>query len=120
MLVSMEQLSGEKVKLAGADKDGILRGPLPAVEVSVGHGLPLRGSRSTQLKILHVGQDGRALTLEVEGQAGSTSELEVVRNDGNAKVSAEGAKLEGDRLIVSFAGEGDADGYVEKSISLRW
>jgi hypothetical protein len=120
MLVSMEQLRGEKVTLAGTDKDGILRVPLPAVEVSVEHGLPPRGSRAAQMKILQTAQDGHALTLDVEGMAGSSSVLKLVRNDGTAKVRVEGATLEGDNLLVSFAGTGDAGKYVEKTITLRW
>ncbi len=120
MLVSVEQLSGEKVPLTGASKDGILRVPLPAVEVSVGHQLPLRGSRTAQLKVLRAVNEGRALTLEVEGLAGSSSELKVVRNDGNVRVSVEGATLEGDRLLVLFAGTADAGNYAEKTITLRW
>jgi len=120
MLVSIEQQVGEKVTLAGADTDGILRVALPAVEVSVEHGLPTRGSRTAHLKVLHTALDGNALTVELEGMAGSTSELRVVRNDSTVRVLAEGAALEGDRLLVSFAGAGDEDGYVEKTITLKW
>jgi hypothetical protein len=72
------------------------------------------------LKILHAGQDIHALTIEVEGLQGSSSELTVVRNDGALKVRAEGAKLDGDRLLVSFTGAADAENYVAKTITLRW
>jgi glycogen debranching enzyme len=120
MLVSMEQQSGAKVTLAGADKDGILRVALPAVEVSVGHGLPLRGSRTSQMKVLHVANGIHSSTFEVEGQSGSTSELKLVRNDSSVKVQAEGGTLDGDRLMVNFSGQGDTEGYVGKTVTLRW
>jgi glycogen debranching enzyme len=119
MLVSVEKSDG-KVKLAGADKDGILRVPLPAVEIGLAHGLPLRGSRTAQMKILRTTYDGQVLTLDVEGMAGSTSELKVVRNDPAVKVRAEGAMLDGDRMLVLFSGVGDAENYVAKTITLRW
>jgi hypothetical protein len=118
MRVSLRQVSGAPVRLEGAATDGLtLHVPLPAVEVSVGHGLPLRGSRTAQMKVLSEKIEGRSLRLELEGVAGSQTSLRVRRNDAAAALKVEGAELAGDELQVSFA---PGSGYVSQMVTLRW
>ena len=118
MVVSLTQPGGGKVRIAGASGDGSrLRVALPVVEVGIEHGLPARGSRTAQMKVLSEGWEGRSLRLELEGMAGTQSHLQVRRNDVNAKVTAEGAGLHGDAMDVGFA---QGNGYVTQVVTLRW
>jgi glycogen debranching enzyme len=117
MEVSLRQVSGDEVRLDGSASGGMLRVPLPAVEVSVKHGLPLRGARTAQMKVLSEKVEGRSLRLEVEGTAASDGILHLRRNDAAASVKAEGATLEGDRLQVNFGAGSD---YVTRVVTLHW
>lgn len=118
MTVSLKQVEGAPVQIEGASGDGsILRVPLPAVEVSIGHGLPLRGSRTAQMKVLSETTEGRSLRLELEGMAGTQESLHVRRNDAAVTVKAEGAELAGDSLKVNFL---QGKGYVSQVVTLRW
>jgi hypothetical protein len=110
MVVTLTQVSGPEVRLASEAKV-----KLPAVEVSVGHGLPECGARTAQMKVMQTTYEGRSLRLELEGVGGSTSELRVTKNEAVA-VKAEGATLEGDALRVKFVGEG----YQTQVVTLRW
>jgi glycogen debranching enzyme len=117
MLVSLNLLSGPAVKFNGAVGEGnTLRVPLPAVEVSIAHGLPPRGSRTSQMKVVDEVRDERSLKLELEGMAGTQAMLSVHRNAA-ATVRVEGAELTHDDLHVSFDGTG---GYQTKVVTLRW
>lgn len=116
MVVRLAMVSGEAVHFAGAGGD-VLRVPLPAVEVSVGHGLPLPGARTAQMKVLDETTDAHSLRLELEGMGGSESLLQVRRNNGAARVKAEGAELQGNTLHVHFAA---GSGYVQQTVTLRW
>jgi hypothetical protein len=118
MVVSLRRSAGSKVRLAGAPGDGsTLRVPLPGVEIGVAHGLPQRGSRTAQMKVLSERVAGRSMRLEMEGIASSESTLHVRRNDASAHVSVEGGELAGDQLKVRF---GAGSGYVTKVVTLRW
>jgi hypothetical protein len=117
MEVSLRQVSGDEVRLDGSASGGMLRVLLPAVEVSVKHGLPLRGARTAQMKVLSEKVEGRSLRLEVEGTAASDGILHLRRNDAAASVKAEGATLEGDRLQVNFGAGSD---YVTRVVTLHW
>ena len=118
MRISLRQLEGAPARLEGAPGDGAtLRVPLPAVEVSVGHGLPLRGARTAQMKVLSEKLEGRSLRLELEGLAGSQAALHLRRNDAAATLKVEGAELVGDELRVSF---GPGIGYVSQMVTLSW
>jgi glycogen debranching enzyme len=116
ILISLRQVRGGVVRLEGGE-GSVLRVPLPAVEVSVGHGLPLRGSRTGQMKVLSESFSGRSLRLELEGMAGTQQVLKVRRNDASVTVKAEGAVLAADGLRVSF---GAGNGYVTQVVTLRW
>ncbi len=117
MVVRLEQVSGAAVRLEGASDGVERRVALPGVEVALSHGLPVRGSRTGQMKVLDQSLDGQSLRLELEGLGGSTERLGVVRNDPAAKVRVEGAELVGDGLVVRF---GDGAGYVSQVVTLRW
>jgi glycogen debranching enzyme len=118
MRISLRQLEGVPVRLEGAPGDGAtLHVPLPAVEVGVKHGLPLRGTRTAQMKVLSEKSEGRSLRLELEGLAGSQAPLHLRRNDAAATLKVEGAELVGDELRVSF---GPGIGYVSRMVTLSW
>jgi glycogen debranching enzyme len=112
MVVLLTQVSGPRVVLGSE-----ARVPLPAVEVAVSHGLPVRGSRTSQMKVLQVTNEAHSLRLELEGMGGSESVLRVRRNDAGAQVRADGGLLEGDALRVRFPAR---EGYVTQVVTLRW
>jgi hypothetical protein len=115
MEVRIEPVSGAAVSLEGAT-NGLLRVTLPGVEVSVPRGLPLRGSRTAQTKVVSEHYQTRSLRLELMGIAGSTETLALRRNNVN-DVRADGAELNGAALRVTF---GPGQGYVTQSVTLRW
>ncbi len=118
MKVSLRQVEGAPVQIEGAAPgESTLRVPLPAVEVSIGHGLPQRGARTTQMKVLGEKIAGRSLRLELEGVAGSQASLRLRRNDKSVTVTVEGAGLAGDDLRVNF---GPGSGYVTQVVTVRW
>ena len=118
MKVSLRQVEGAPVRIEGASPgESTLRVPLPAVEVSVGHGLPPRGAITAQMKVLSEKIEGRSLRLEVEGIAGSQASMRLRRNDASVPVRVEGAVRVGDELRVSF---GPGIGYVTQVVTVRW
>jgi hypothetical protein len=118
MRISLRQVEGVPVRLEGAPGDGAtLRVPLPALEVSVGHGLPLRGARTAQMKVLSEKIEGRSLRLELEGVAGTQASLHLRQNDTAVALKVEGAELVGDELRVSFR---SGIGYVSQVVTLSW
>jgi len=118
MRISLRQVDGVPVRLVGAQGDGTtLHVPLPAVEVAVNHGLPPRGSRTAQMKVLSEKIEGRSLRLELEGMAGSQASLHLRRNDAAVTIKVEGAELVGDELQVSF---GPGTGYLSQMVTLSW
>lgn len=118
MKVSLRQVEGVSVRIEGAAAgESTVRVPLPAVEVSVGHGLPQRGARTTRMKVLNEKIAGRSLQLEVEGIAGSQATLRLHRNDASVTVTVEGAERVGDDLRVTF---GAGDSYATQMVTLRW
>ena len=110
MVVSLTQVSGPAVTLASPS-----RVALPAVEMAIPHGLPLRGSRTTQMKVLQATSEAHSLRLELEGVGGTEAVLKLRRNAA-VTVRAEGAAVEGDSLRVRFGGEG----YQTQVVTLRW
>jgi glycogen debranching enzyme len=97
--------------------DGVFRVPLPVVEVGVTHELPLRGARTTQMKVLAEKQQEHSLTLTLEALAGSTSPLYLRLNRAVPNLKIEGAERSGDTLLVHF----DAGtGYVQQTVTLHW
>lgn len=134
MKVSLTKESGDTVKLrsglGGAKMawDGkSMTVPLPPVEVATGHGLPLPGARTAQMKVLSETLGTRSLALQLEGMAGSVVELKVRRNDAKIKAAADGGVLGepgGDGLSVlrvTFpAHEGGTIEYVTHTVTLKW
>lgn len=97
--------------------------PLAPVEVSVPHGLPLPGARTSQVKVISQTLAAHSLTLELEGMAGTTAELGVRVNFPGIPVRANESKLSELRadglrsLTVTF---GAGEGYQPRKISLNW
>lgn len=117
MVIKLVQVSGEMVRLEGASPGSTLRVPLPAVEVSIGHGLPMRGSRTSQMKVLDETAGEHSLRLELEGIAGSDALLHLRRNDATAQVRSEGATIAGDELHVHFPA---GSGYTSQFVTFEW
>jgi len=115
MLISAETLSGPSVHLDGGVTSK--RIPLPPVEVSIAHGLPPPGSRTSQMKVVDEITGTNSLRLELEGVGGSESTLALVRNDPAAKPRVEGAEIVGDQLRVQFPA---GSGYVSHSVTISW
>jgi glycogen debranching enzyme len=115
MVVSLEMVSGPVVHFDGGTAS--VRVPLPPVEVSVSHGLPVRGARTAQLKVIDEVIAARSLRLELEGIAGSESTLALTRNDAAARPRAEGGELVGDQLHIHFPA---GSGYVTQTVTLSW
>lgn len=118
MVVRMEQVSGLKVAFSGAAAGAdVLRVALPAFEVGVGHGLPLPGARTAQMKVLDERVDAHSLRLELEGMAGSEDVLTLRRNVAGAQLKVEGAEVVLQGLRVRFP---SGSGYVSQVVTLRW
>jgi glycogen debranching enzyme len=124
LLVTLRPSDGAKLRLAGASGDGLtLRLPLPPVEVSIRHGLPLPGARTAQMKVLSESHEPRSLRLELEAPAGTDSWLMLRRNEAKAEVKVDGAKLlDGKSLDVHFEGAPGAGlpEYVTKIVTISW
>ena len=116
MMVRIEQVSGTPVHFAGTGAE-TLRVSLPAVEVAIGHGLPLPGARTAQMKVLNETSDAHSLRLDLEGMAGSESVLQVRRNSASAHVQVDGAEMISDTLHVHFPA---GTGYVPQTVTLHW
>ena len=72
------------------------------------------GAGNGQVRVLRSEASERSLTLLVEGLRGTTHELRLVTDRQVTDVA--GARLEGDRLRIDFAGAGDAEGWVRKEV----
>jgi hypothetical protein len=129
MVVRVKDVVGPAVRV-GSEAKGVhvaadgasISVPLPAVEVAVSHGLPLPGSRTTQMKVLAETMDAHSLKLELESEPGSVVQLKVRRNLPKLSVRAEGADLVAgaagqDLLVVTFA---SGVGYQQQAVILRW
>ena len=116
LVVSLHQLSGPNVLLAnGSDT---LRLPLPAVELSIAHGLPQRGSRTAQPKVLSEHTEARLIRLEIEGIAGTHTQLTMRRNDPAIHtITVQGGVMSSDGLRVDF---GPGTGYVTQTVTVQW
>jgi glycogen debranching enzyme len=115
MFVSVDTVSGPPVHLRSGTTS--IRVPLPAVEVSIPHGLPLRGARTAQVKVIGETTTDHSLRLEVEGIAASESMFAITRNDVSARPRAEGGELTGDQLRIHFPA---GSGYVTQTVTLTW
>ena len=105
------------MKLAGAKDGRTLVLPLPGVTVSLGHGLPLPGRRTAQMKVLSEVREARALKLELEAPAGCEQVLKVVRNGPGVRPAVAGAELKGEDVVVRFPA---GVGYQRQAVTLTW
>jgi hypothetical protein len=102
---------------------GLLRIPLPAVEVGVPHALPQPGATTQQMKVIDQQYTGKELTLRLAAAAGTHQALDLRLNDPRAKIRLEGAEISNPNssslrtLRVDF---GAGDGYVEKTVTITW
>jgi glycogen debranching enzyme len=121
------QASGASVHLASAApgatvRDGVLRIPLPAVEVAIAEELPAPGSETHQLKVLADEATDRSLALKLAAPGGTTQTLSIRENLALPHLATHDAQL-GDAvnglrtLTVQFPA---ASGYVEKTVTLSW
>jgi hypothetical protein len=116
--VSVKTLAGPPVHLTGsAGEPTSVRLPLPAVEVSIPHALPLPGARTAQMKVLDETRTAHSLHLELEGPGGSEMKLAVQRNDPSVTPHAAGATLTGNSLLVRFP---QGAGYQTQELTLSW
>jgi len=124
----LETISGRPILLksdakAAQSTADTLSFPLPAVEVAIPHGLPPQGSRTTQLKVLSQIEDAHSLTLELEAESSTTTELTVRLNRPNLKLAVTGATLGPTRpdslrtLTVAFPA---GTGYQPQTVKLTW
>jgi glycogen debranching enzyme len=115
MVVELKTESGPVVTFA--DGSTTMRLPLAAVEIALRHGLPERGARTSQVKVLEeeVGKD--SIRVELEGMGGTEYVMKLRRNDEAARPRVEGAELVGDEVHVRF---GTGIGYVSQAVTVRW
>lgn len=131
MNVSVQTISGDMVHLTSSNggatvgADGLsLAFALQAVEIALSPELPLPGARTSQAKVLDEVVGSHSLQLEIEGMAGTVTELKLRRNAANVNLKVEGATIVAanaadglERLVVRFlAGRG----YQEQAVTLRW
>jgi glycogen debranching enzyme len=115
MVVSITQVSGSAVHF---EKNATsIRVPLPAVEVSLPHGLPLRGAATAQIKVIDEAVSARSLHLEIEGVSGTEATLAIRQNDLSGTPTVTGASLKQGQLRVRFP---EGKGYVSQAITLSW
>jgi glycogen debranching enzyme len=115
MLVSIENISGTVIHFDNAKTS--LRVPLPAFEISIPHGLPVRGARTSQIKVIEETTTAHSLHLEIEGMVNSDTTLALHRNGTAILKLSEGATLAGDELHIHFPA---GTGYVTQPITLNW
>jgi glycogen debranching enzyme len=121
LVVSAQTLTGPGIALTGPnggpDAQNQLRIPLPPVEVSLPHALPLPGARTHQLKVLNETRTPRSYTLELEAPAGTELHLHLHRNDPTIQLQAQGATLLNDDLAITFPA---GTGYQGQTFTLTW
>lgn len=101
---------------------GILRIPLPDVEIAMDHRLPEFGAATSQLKVLDQQEAVHRLTLSLSGIGGSTYNLLLRENIAKLNVRADGATLgvskDGLRAVsIAFP---PAPGYAMKTVTFSW
>jgi hypothetical protein len=102
---------------------GILRIPLPAVEVALAHALPESGATTQQLKVIDQQSSANSLTLTLSGMANSHQTLLMRVNDTHAKPRIDGAQTPapGNSSLRSVEVQfGPGEGYVEKTVKFTW
>lgn len=110
---------------------GILRIPLPAVEIGDDEGLPQPGSITSQMKVLDEASEARSLTIHLAAPAGSTQTLFLRINSPqilahHERLLASGVDIPAtlmplQKLKVQFPPNPSGNSaYVEKEISFHW
>ncbi len=108
---------------------GVLRVPLPALEVAVSHGLPEFGSETRQMKVLAEEYGPRSLRLTLSGPHSSTQVLSLRVNAPGARVRAENASIGAlsaglASMTVSFPAsqpsEPQSGPYVQQIVTITW
>jgi glycogen debranching enzyme len=133
LVVNITTISGPPIRLNSSVKDSRITSggssiilALPPVEVAVPHGLPLPGARTSQMKVLSETAGPHSLKLELEGEAGSSVELQVRRNESKLSLHAVGGTIMSatagsgsglERLAVKF---GEGAGYQQQFVTLSW
>ena len=74
------------------------------------------GAANGQVRVLRSVADEEGLTLLVEGRAGTTHDLALVTDRPVGAVA--GGTLAGSTLSVAFSGEGDAEGWVRREVTV--
>ncbi len=72
------------------------------------------GAANEQIRVLRSVADETSLTLTLEGRTGSSHSLTLVTD--REVVSVAGAELLAGELTISFAGEGDVEGWVRREV----
>lgn len=88
---------------------------LPAVEISTPSGLPLPGSRTSQLKVIGERRADNYFEADFEAPGGTEYDLPVRLNRPNVRAS--GAELSGSRLHLRVPA---GDGYQRTSVRFTW
>jgi len=102
---------------------GVLRIPLPAVEVGIYHALPEPGATTRQMKVLDQQSTANSLTLRLSAPGNSQQTIMVRVNDLRAKLHIEGAQQpqqDSSSLRPMAVDFGAGEGYVEKTLKITW
>jgi glycogen debranching enzyme len=130
LAVHLTMVLGEAVRLTSDAKTATVTNDgqtvtfrLPAVEVSLPHGLPLPGARTAQPKVLAESIDEHSIKLKLEAQGGSTVTFKLRRNAQARNLAVEGATIVPatasglGQLLVTFP---EGSGYQPKTVILHW
>ena len=108
------------------EERGSLRLPLTPVEVYTDHALPSFGAETHQMKVLKEQYEARSITLLLTAPAGTTQTVSLRVNAKQLRPRVDNAELTAlvdkrAKFTVAFpATAADADGYVQKSVTIRW
>jgi len=110
-------------RIPGAEtRNGVLHIPLPAVEAGIPVQSPECGAETQQMKVIEERFGDRELTLRLSAPGGTTQTLNVRENGPAPKLITQDGELSAAEaglrtLQVRFP---EGDGYMEKTVTLRW
>jgi hypothetical protein len=99
---------------------------LTPVEVYTSHALPSFGAETQQMKVLKEEYDARSITLLLAAPASTTQSISIRVNSTQLRPHTDNGELAAlidgkAKLTVAFpSGPGDADGYVQKTVTIQW
>jgi hypothetical protein len=102
---------------------GVLRIPLPAAEVGLGHALPEPGATTHQMKVIDQQSVGNSLMLRLSAPANSHQTIMLRVNDPHVKLHIDGAQMPpgtSSSLRAVQVDFGPGEGYVEKTLKFTW